>query len=995
VDPRFAAIVDRCLRRDPAARYGSADELRESLEQLRPREREIVVPEGNPYRGLFAFEAEHRSLFFGRSNEIGTIIERLRTEAFILVAADSGIGKSSLCRAGVLPLIREGALGAGRQWQVQSLVPGRNLLESLCTVLSPILQSDVGQLAEQLLLDPTSLGRELHKHLSERDGLVLFIDQLEEVVTISDPAEVAAVGKALGHLVNRIPGVRMLMTARSDFLARIALVPGLGDELGHALYFLRPMPPAGIREAIVAPARAKGVHFESEAMIDMLVTETAQTDGGLPLLQFALTQLWDARTDGSITQRSMEAIGGVNGALARHADQVLLGLPSEQRLAARHVLMLLVTIEGTRARRTAEELGQGPAVRQAIEALVRGRLIVARDTGEGAVYEVAHEALLKGWVTLRHWLEEFAEHRAIRQRIEAAAAEWLRMHRAKDALWSSRQLAEAALIDEEDLTPKERSFLAASRQALQRGRLMRNAALLMIPLVLALFYGGIRYKHMRERDRAVAEHAGRGLALLDEARRRDAEVQALRSQAFLAFDSQKKEEGEALWARSLKLGAHSADSFAQASQALEAALLIDAGRADVRNLLADALYESALEAERARQPGRRAALVQRMALYDQGGVRQARLSAPAQLTIETSPPGARVRLQRYVEDDNQRRQLTGDRELGLTPLKGVSLPAGSYLLSFALPGRVPVRYPVLLRRAEELRVSFDLPAPREVPAGYVYVPPGRFLFGTASEEAIRQAFLSTVPLHEVASAPYLIGRTEVTYADWIEFLSALPKEERMQRSIRIPKGGMGGGVELREVEDRDRDGDGRWQLTLQLTTQVYTARTGEPIVYGHRKQRREHDWLKLPVAGISPQDTRAYAAWLDRSGRVPGARLCTDHEWERAARGADEREYPHGDLLAPQDANFDETYGKEQRSAGPDTVGSYPAGESPFGLLDMAGNVNEWVDSSLAPGEVAARSGGYFLGGIAARSTNRTTLDPDFRDPAMGARICASIPATR
>jgi formylglycine-generating enzyme required for sulfatase activity len=194
------------------------------------------------------------------------------------------------------------------------------------------------------------------------------------------------------------------------------------------------------------------------------------------------------------------------------------------------------------------------------------------------------------------------------------------------------------------------------------------------------------------------------------------------------------------------------------------------------------------------------------------------------------------------------------------------------------------------------------------------------------------------------------------------------------------------GVELREL------GAGRWQLALQPVTRAYVVRSGEILSYAARKLRKDQEWLRLPVSGIGLADVRAYAAWLDRSGRVPGARLCTEREWERAARGADDRELPHGSTLEPGDANFDETYGKDPASAGPDEVGSHPASQSPFGLSDRAGNVFEWTESSLAADEAVVRGGSYFMGAIASRSTNRTPVAADFRDPAIGARICATVP---
>src|SRR5262249_8573586 len=122
LDPRLAAIIERCLEVEPARRYASADELLAAIEALAPSTRPVALPEGTPYRGLSAFDAEHRALFFGRDAEVRALMERLGHEPLVIVAGDSGVGKSSLCRAGVLPLIEEGALGAGRTWHIVRLV---------------------------------------------------------------------------------------------------------------------------------------------------------------------------------------------------------------------------------------------------------------------------------------------------------------------------------------------------------------------------------------------------------------------------------------------------------------------------------------------------------------------------------------------------------------------------------------------------------------------------------------------------------------------------------------------------------------------------------------------------------------------------------------------------------------------------------------------------------------------------------------------------------
>ena len=987
VDARFAAIVDRCLSRDPDARFASGDELREALEQLVPTARAECIPEGNPYRGLLPFGAEHRALFFGRSTEIGTLLERLRSESFLVIAGDSGVGKSSLCRAGVLPLVSEGALGGGRVWSQVDFVPGRSPLSAIASALAPALHTSEEQLASRVRAEPSTLGRDLGKQLGDTRGMMIFIDQLEELVTVSDPGEANIVGETLGYLANHIPGVRLLMTVRSDFLARVASVAGLGDELSRGLYFLRPLSPEYIRDAIVGPARAKGVSFESEAVVETLIASTARAEGSLPLLQFALAELWEARakTRASITVEALEAIGGVAGALARHADHVLQSLPLDRRAAARRILMALVTLEGTRARRSEAEIASGdPCGREALEALVRGRLLVVHDTADGPSYEVAHEALLKGWDTLRDWLDKQADSRAVKRRLEISAAEWERLGRTREALWSARQLAESAILDPEDLNPREVSFLEASYRAVRRVRLVRTGAFAGVLLLLLMLYGAIQVVTHRNLERRVAVHVDQARLVLADASRKSNELKALRNQAFAAFDAQRLEEGESTWARALALSTEIDRTYGRASQSLESALTIDSSRSDVRDTLGDVLFDRALTAERDGLTAQRDDLLQRLALYDVNGERRRRWNALAQIAVETSPPGARLSVEQFIETDRQKRHLGQPRDLGVTPIENVALEPGSHVLTLTAEGRAPVRYPILLGRGERLNVAIDMPAEADVPDGFVYVPPGRFLFGSAAEESMRREFFTTVPLHVVVTGAYLIAREETTYSEWLSYLRELPPTERARRTPKVGEAGLSGALELSELPS------GTWQLTFQPTTDVHTAQLGEVVTYPMRSSRAVQDWSRLPVSGISSDDGAAYAAWLSRTDRVPGARLCTEYEWERAARGADNRAFPSGDRLDPDDANFDATYDKEGASMGPDEVGSHPASRSPFGLDDMAGNIFEWTRSSLIPGDAVVRGGAYYYAGMTARSENRTVFQANLRDPRVGLRICAS-----
>src|SRR5205823_2513797 len=244
----------------------------------------------------------------------------------------------------------EGALAVGRRWTVATLLPGRRPLSALADALPRALGPPDEVLA--LLRDRAGaeVGRALRRRLGDDSGLLLFVDQLEELTTQSEPGEAALFGEVLGHLSDRLPGVKVLATARGDALTRLAALPGLGRELSRAVRVLRPLSSDELREAIVGPARALGVAFESEGLVEELVRSTAEAEGGLPLLQFALAELWEARDleERRIPASALQAIGGVAGALARHADAVLASLLPAQRSAARRILTELITLKGAR-----------------------------------------------------------------------------------------------------------------------------------------------------------------------------------------------------------------------------------------------------------------------------------------------------------------------------------------------------------------------------------------------------------------------------------------------------------------------------------------------------------------------------------------------------------------------------------------------------------------------------------------------------------------------
>ncbi len=212
----------------------TAGELRHALDTLaRPTLAQEALPE-NPYRSLRAFEREHAAVFFGREREVAELVERLRGQPWLLIAGRSGAGKSSLVRAGVAPAIAGGALGERAVWDVAAMVPGAKPLDAMARALAPIFDRDHDELGAALRKDLALAGR-LARARTDR-GLLLVVDQLEEVMTVAPAGERDAFCDALERFGALAPGVRVVFTLRSDFLDRLVELGSFGGDLLRAAY---------------------------------------------------------------------------------------------------------------------------------------------------------------------------------------------------------------------------------------------------------------------------------------------------------------------------------------------------------------------------------------------------------------------------------------------------------------------------------------------------------------------------------------------------------------------------------------------------------------------------------------------------------------------------------------------------------------------------------------------------------------------------------------
>jgi len=993
LNPRLAEIIDRCVAVDPDQRFASADELLDALEHVVPQRREVVLPEGNPYRGLRPFEAEHRALFFGRDAEIRAVLERLRSDPRVVVAGDSGVGKSSLCRAGVLPLVSDGALGDG-SWRVVRVVPGRGPLVALARALSPALEVNEEALGAWVASEPAALARALQqaRQAAAGFGLLVLVDQAEELFTLAPPTESALVAEALGAL-GTSSRARVLIAVRGDFVTRLASLPAIGEDVASSLYLLRAMTAEKLREVVVGPARARGFRYESDAIVERLVQSGLASAGALPLLQFALAELWEARDEERkiLPAAALDQMGGVEGALSRHADELLVALRPDQRDEVRRILVRLVTAEGTRARRTVAELEarSGPAA-VALDALVGARLVVEREIEGESTFELVHEALISGWGTLRDWLGAAAEKRRVLQRLEQATAEWERLGQSNELLWRGQQLIEGCALDRAALGKRETAFLERSREAARRHKIWRALALASVPLVLLLILASAQVRTRQQLDQEITKHLEQGSAVLESARELSAAARRSADEALRLYDrpftpdpargaapSSVWERAEAQWDRTLELAARADRELERASRNLEAGLLLKPSRRDVRRKLLEATHSRFKLAEAIGATLNAEEMRERLKLFDDLNEFRPVTDGPAEIRLQVEPPDALVRLEEYVSRDGRLETTTlADGVAGA--LYRRQLTPGSYRLILTASERETVRYPFLVRHGESSVASIRLPHSTEAPGGFIYIPRGPYLTGFSGNEDLRRA-LGAAPLHQVRTDQFWISSNEVTIGEWLGFVEAMPaaKQATLLPAVSAQQGSV-------SIEGRK----GAWVLRFRPSSVEYRVRTGEALFYSGRAVNRDQDWLRFPVVGVSVRQILEYTRWATRRAGHP-VRLCTESEWERAARGADGRSFTVGERLRGEDANFDVTYGREPTAMGLDEVGRRPASDSPFAIHDLQGNAGEFVQSVHDDVATVFKGGSWYLDArFDGHLAGRFAVEPNTGSALIGFRLC-------
>ena len=479
---------------------------------------------GSPFRGLAAFEPEHAPVFFGRTAAVASVLMKLRLQAeskraFVLAVGMSGGGKSSLIRAGVLPLLTQpGVVGHATRWRSAVMRPSDGQGDLPLALARAVGQTNaLPEMAER----SGSFTERVCAALDAVDPLchlALVVDQLEEI--FSDDRIDAVQREAFVDTISalaRSGRVWIVATLRSDVYPRLAELPALIElKEGDGQLDLLPPTVREIGQIIRLPAAASGLRFEvrtstAERLDDTIRDAAAKNPGALPLLQFLLEELYTRRrADDVLTFRAYEELGGVEGALVQRAEAVLASVGPDAQQALPAVLRELVTFahddDSKALRRIAPRSAFDTAEAiELVDALVDARLLVTTLDERGhAAISLAHEALLEFWPRLREWREQDRELLLVHARLSAATRAWEREGRSGDFLLArGKPLGEAKALMSAGmrLSPDESSLIAASERRARQFALLRGGAIAGL-VVLTGVAGVAAYRATVESGRA-------------------------------------------------------------------------------------------------------------------------------------------------------------------------------------------------------------------------------------------------------------------------------------------------------------------------------------------------------------------------------------------------------------------------------------------------------------------------------------------------------------
>ena len=423
------------------------------------------VKEECPYQGLKAFEAEQKQFFFGRKQVVRKILGKLAQNPFVPIIGPSGSGKSSVVQAGLIPELDRSV------WQIlPPIKPGFQPLQELRGVLKAFFPgARKERLLWELITNEANPLPVILEYLTGAEKFLLVVDQFEELFTVSVAEQKQRFIELLTQVVEMTDSrLKVVITMRSDFLEPCSDYPSLNKLIENQLVLMPRITGVDLKETITEPAKLQG-HNVEEGLLLKILEDVGKEPGYLPLMEFALTRLWEKRDQQKhqLTLEEYENFQGLTGALNFHAENVYFyedyqqDCPTQERneqekdWIGQILLRLLRTGEGekdTRQRQAKAELldiaGNDQEQQQLLselidEGLVKGRLLVAGKDEQGKAWiDLAHEALIEGWERFAQWRQQDRDLRRLRDRLADALREWLNKGENEKYLMQGGLLAE-------------------------------------------------------------------------------------------------------------------------------------------------------------------------------------------------------------------------------------------------------------------------------------------------------------------------------------------------------------------------------------------------------------------------------------------------------------------------------------------------------------------------------------------------------------------------
>jgi hypothetical protein len=462
-----------------------------------------------PYKGLDVFEEEDADLFFGRERLVEDLLGRVKESRTVFITGPSGSGKSSLVRAGLIYALRQGAIKGSNRWLYEIMKPGREPMKDLALAFSRLKGPDLADYFHAHANETNILNKCAESVLSNRKDqrFVLFVDQFEEVFTqINQEEERLTFLNMLAYAGTVENGrVIVLFALRSDFVSNCATYPMINELLSQQFRQIGAMQPEELVNAIALPAKHVGLPIEDE-LIARIINDMKGEPGALPLMQFALKDLFDSQQEkGGVIALTLEDYlrhGGIHKSLERHADKSFAELNENEQQLARSIFTGLIEIgRGTSdTRRTAlfDELIPANAKTEDVGAVVHrladARLIITDEQAGRDTVTISHEKLIDAWPWLKKLVNENRETITLQNQITEDASEWEEHGKEKSYLYAGTRLTsiQKRLRGFQINNEKAKIFLRASKDAYLRSQLQRGfIACLILLMGVAIYFAVI------------------------------------------------------------------------------------------------------------------------------------------------------------------------------------------------------------------------------------------------------------------------------------------------------------------------------------------------------------------------------------------------------------------------------------------------------------------------------------------------------------------------